>query len=67
MNHVHLRQLEEKDAPLMLEWMHDSSIACFFRFDALSMTLKDCVEYIQKANSEKNSRHFAIVNIKDEY
>ena len=67
MNHVHLRQLEEKDAPLMLEWMHDSSIACFFRFDALSMTLKDCIEYIKKANSEKNSRHFAIVNIKDEY
>ena len=29
-----LRTLEEKDALLMLEWMHDPSINRFFRFDA---------------------------------
>lgn len=67
MSQIHLRKLEEKDAPFMLEWMHDPSIACFFRFDAMSMTEKDCLEYIINANSEENSMHFAIVDGCDEY
>lgn len=67
MNQIHLRNLEEKDAPLMLEWMHDPSIACFFRFDAMSMTEKKCIEYIRTANSDENSKHFAIADENDEY
>lgn len=67
MNQIHLRNLEEKDAPLMLEWMHDPSIACFFRFDAMSMTEEKCIEYIRAANSDENSRHFAIADENDEY
>ena len=34
---VHLRPLEEKDAPLMLEWMTDPSITEFFRFQQVSV------------------------------
>lgn len=67
MNHIHLRNLEEKDAPLMLEWMHDPSIACFFRFDAMSMTEEKCIEYIRTANRDGRSKHFAIVDESDEY
>lgn len=67
MNLVHLRNLEEKDAPLMLEWMHDPSIACFFRFDAMSMTGEKCIEYIRTANSDENSKHFAIADENDKY
>ena len=67
MNQVHLRNLEEKDAPLMLEWMHDPSIACFFRFDAMSMTEEKCIEYIRTANRDGRSKHFAIVDESDEY
>lgn len=67
MNQVQLRNLEEKDAPLMLEWMHDPSIACFFRFDAMSMTEEKCIEYIRTANSDENSKHFAIADENDEY
>lgn len=67
MNGIHLRQLEIKDAPLMLEWMQDPSIACFFRFDAQRMTLADCEEYIRNAWDDIRSRHYAIVDEKDEY
>ena len=28
-----LRRLEKKDAPLMLEWMHDCEINCNFQAD----------------------------------
>lgn len=67
MSQIHLRKLEEKDVPFMLEWMHDPSIACFFRFDALSMTEEKCLEYIRTANSDDNSKHFAIADENDEY
>ena len=67
MNQIHLRNLEEKDASLMLEWMHDPSIACFFRFDAMSMTEEKCIEYIRAANSDEKSKHFAIADENDEY
>ena len=46
MSQIHLRKLELKDAPLMLEWIQDPTIACFFRFDAQSMTIQDCEEFI---------------------
>ena len=64
---VHLRKLEEKDAPFMLEWMHDPSINRFFRFDAEAMTLEKCKEYIIKSNNSVNDVHFAIVDDNDEY
>ena len=64
---VRLRNLEKKDAPLMLEWMCDSSISCFFRFDAKNLTEKDCEKYITDANQQTNSKHFAIVNQFEKY
>ena len=64
---IHLRNLKSKDAPLMLEWMQDLSIACFFRFDASSMTAEDCERFISSTDSEINSKHYAIVNDEDEY
>ena len=67
MNGIYLRQLKLKDAPFMLEWMQDPSITCFFRFDAQSMTLADCEEYIRNASNDTNSRHYAIADEKDEY
>ena len=62
-----LRPLEEKDAAGMLEWMTDPAIACFFRFDAASMTLDRCKAFIRGAGEQENCRHWAIVNEKDEY
>lgn len=67
MKNIHLRNLCEKDAPYMLEWMHDSSIACYFQFDAKNMTLDSCKEYIKNVDYDKNSCHYAIVDETDEY
>lgn len=67
MNGIHLRPLEIKDAPLMLEWMQEPSIACFFRFDAQKMTLADCETFITGVSSDNNSKHFAIADENDEY
>ena len=64
---IHLRPLLPKDAPLMLEWMQEPTIACFFRFDAVSMTEEKCCAFIDSANREENSRHYAIADECDEY
>ena len=63
-----LRPLKKEDAPLMLEWMHDSDINRFFCFDAAGMDLDSVYQFIEKANrdNEKN-KHFAIADDKDEY
>ncbi len=61
---VRLRKLEAKDAPFMLEWMHDPTINCFFRFDASDMTLDKCIDFI---NVSDGNVHFAIVDDNDEY
>ena len=64
---IRLRKLEEKDAEFMYEWMTDPEIFSFFRFDASSVTLQTCREYILHAYDDLNSIHYAIVNEKDEY
>ena len=66
-NKFFLRALREKDAPLMLEWMTDPSIAQFFRFDASKMTQAGCEAFIAAAGEQENCRHWTIVNENDEY
>jgi diamine N-acetyltransferase len=65
--HIHLRPLRAEDASLMLEWMQDSAIACFFRFDAMNMTEEKCRAFIESANREPGSLHYAIADERDEY
>lgn len=62
-----LRKLEEKDAPYMLEWMHDEKVNCYFRFNPRSITLQSTLEFIKESNNDKDSYHFAIVDENDEY
>ncbi len=57
---MRLRQLRESDAELMLEWLLDSNVTAFFRFDSSQSTLESAREYIRKAKAEKDSVHFAI-------
>ncbi len=64
---ISLRELRECDAAGMLEWMQDPNISCFFRFDAASMTIEKCIDYIHSANEESDCRHFAIVDENDIY
>lgn len=65
-----LRKLEKKDITGMLEWMHDSNVNKYFRFDAAKMDRKKAEQFVEKAVNqfaEKTSFHYAIVNDEDVY
>ena len=66
-NSLSLRQLEDKDAPLMLEWMRDTEVARHFRFDASRATLVSIKDFIKKSKNMDIDANFAIVNENDEY
>ncbi len=61
-----IRRLEHKDAPLMLEWMHEENINRAFRQPFGRFTAEHAVHFIDNSFNEKN-RHFAVVNETDEY
>lgn len=62
-----LRKLQPKDADGMLEWIKDPDINCFFQFNADSRNRQNVLEFIIHAEDDRNCRHFAIVDEKDEY
>lgn len=62
-----LRLLEEKDAPLMLEWMHDQSVVRDLKADFMKKTLADCESFIREAQYTKENLHMALVNNEDAY
>lgn len=62
-----LRMLEKKDIPYMLEWMHDPTINCFFRFDAESQTEESVNAFIEKSRIDTTNQHFAVVDDNDIY
>lgn len=62
-----LRKLQPKDAPLMLEWMHDSSVTGGLKADFASKTIDDCNAFITSAQDTSKDMHLAIVNDDDEY
>ena len=62
-----LRNLEMKDAPLMLEWMHDDSVVHFMGANFAEKTLEDCENFINYTRSAENDLHLAIVDENDEY
>ncbi len=62
-----LRKLQDKDAPFMLEWMHDESVVRYLKKDFALLTLDDCKEFISAAQNESDNMHLAIVNAVDEY
>lgn len=69
---IKLRELQEKDAPLMLEWMHDPDIQKGFKKNMLDTTIKDAVDFCKSSVipirlSGGENLHFAIVDDKDEY
>lgn len=61
-----LRRLEEKDAPFMLEWMHDEEITAGFQRPFMQTTMEEVVSFIENSFDEEN-QSFAFVNEQDEY
>jgi len=63
---VALRQLKEKDAVGMEEWMNDDEITQYFRFHRQKKSRREILDFIASSCTEQN-QHFAIVNKNDEY
>ncbi len=64
---MELRKLEIKDAPLMMEWMHDKTVTENLRADFDSKTLGDAEAFIKNSWKDKNNINLAIVSDEDEY
>ena len=64
---MRLRNLECKDAPLMLEWMHDQDVVKYLAADFASKTIEDCNRFIASSLVNKDNIHKAIVSDEDEY
>lgn len=62
-----LRDLEQKDAPYMLEWMHDENVNGFLGKDFRHMTIQNCHDFIEHSKQDKSNRHYAIADDSDEY
>lgn len=61
-----LRALEQKDAELMLTWMHDNSVTGKMQTDFSSKTIEDCRKFIENSQSKENI-HLAITDVQDTY
>jgi len=64
---MRLRKLNTKDAPLMLEWMHDFSVVEFLHADFMKKTIGDCEQFVKRAQDESTDIHLAIVDDMDTY
>ena len=64
---MNLRKLELKDAPFMLEWMHDPTVVEYMQTDFAGKTLYDCKSFIEKSWNDKRNLHLAIVDKQDIY
>lgn len=64
---MYLRELKLKDAPLMLEWMHDASVVADLKANFASKTLKDCETFIAEAPADPDNIHLAIADEQDTY
>lgn len=61
-----IRKLLLKDTMGILEWMQDSKINCFFRFDPKKQTEETVKGFIKNSYTELN-RHYAVTDDNDEY
>lgn len=64
---MRLRKLKLKDAPLMLEWMHDDNVVHFMGTKFSKKTLHDCEMFITSSRNDIKNFHCAIVDEFDVY
>ena len=62
-----LRKLEQRDAPLMLEWMHDNSVVGHLATNFSEKTIEDCQQFIDWSLQTDTDLHLAIADDHDEY
>lgn len=64
---MRLRNLKDKDAPLMLEWMHDQNVIRDLRTNFSKYTIENCKDLINVSKDKTLNAHYAIVSDEDEY
>lgn len=64
---MYIRELDIKDAPYMLEWMHDKSVVEKLRADFQRKTIDDCISFIVASQDKSNNVHMAIVDDEGTY
>lgn len=64
---MNLRKLEQKDAPLMLEWMHDPDVVQNMQADFAHKTLSDCENFIRISQTDDKNLHLAVVDDNNTY
>ena len=64
---ITLRALELRDAPLMLEWMHDSDVVRDLRANFAAKTLDDCLSFIEKSKETARELNLAVADESGEY
>lgn len=62
-----LRNLELKDAALMLEWMHDRNVTEYMQNNFEEKTIDDAVKFIEDSMHDQNNIHLAITDEEDNY
>ncbi len=66
-NNMRLRDLRSKDAPLMLEWMHDPSVVKDLKANFAAKTIEDCERFIEASLHQEENKNLAIVDDDDIY
>lgn len=56
-----------KDAPFMLEWMHEESVVKYLHTNFSEKTIEDCYAFITDAKQNKYNFHLAVADENDEY
>ena len=64
---MRLRKLEKKDIPLIYEWMTDSQINSFFRFDPTKVSYETICSFVENAQDTQQSCYWACVDENDVY
>ncbi len=64
---MNIRELQLKDAPLMLEWMLDKSVVKDLQGDFCNKTIEDCRNFIIASWKDETNIHLAIVDDADTY
>lgn len=62
-----IRNLEIRDAEFMLEWMHDSDVIAYMQANFADRTLDDCKRFIIASCQDNCNKHFAIVDLHNDY
>ena len=57
-----LRKLEESDAKFMYEWMTESDVNNYFRFNPKNVTISSCKEFIVNSYTEKDQNYAIDIN-----